>query len=98
MGKLFKILSHTQSFKLFSTVVQNEVKKNTKPCPKQSIFIRTFKFCNKGLIVGSLYYYTAAKGAWGTPEQSQHFICHLNEGFKNLIPLPIRTLMWPDDK
>jgi hypothetical protein len=100
MGKFLKILSHPQSSKLFSTIVQNEIKKNKKPCQKPSVFVRTFTFCNKVLIVGSLFYYTASKGVWGTPEQAQNFICHHChlESFKTLIPLHIRTLMWPNDK
>lgn len=98
MGKVIKILSHSQSSKFYSTIVKNEIKKNKKPCQKPSIFVRGLKFCNKVLIVGSLFYYTASKGAWGTPEQSQNFIAHINDGFKILIPLHIRTLMWPNDK
>lgn len=94
MKKFFKILSHIKSSKCFSTIVQNEIKKK---CPKPSIFIRTFKFCNKVLIVGSLFYYTASKGVWGTPEQTQHFFCNLNNNLKNLLPLHIRTLLWPED-
>lgn len=97
MGCLFKILSHSPSCKFYSTVVQSQAVKSKK-CYKPSIFMRTLKFGNKLLIVGSLFYYTASKGAWGTPEQSQDFLNHINDGFKILIPLHIRTLMWPNEK
>lgn len=73
------------------------IKSSPAKCKRPSIILGAFKFCNKVLIVGSLYYYTGKHGAWGTPEQSQHFIHTLCTGIKRLAPYYITAFFWPDD-
>ena len=75
-------------------------KSNPKPplCRKPSIFIRALKFSNKMLVLASIYYYTASHGAWGTPEESHHFIKTICYGIKKICPYYITAFFWPDDK
>ncbi len=92
MGKVSQILSQyknqTPSFSL---------SRSKSKCQKPSVIIRSLKFGNKILIVGSLFYYTAKKGAWGTPEESREFLNHINEGIFILLPFHVKAL-FSDDK
>lgn len=76
------------------------IKLNPKPvkCQKPSIFIRALKFSNKTLVLASIYYYTATHGAWGTPEESHHFIKTICYGIKKISPYYITAFFWPDEK
>lgn len=104
MKKSIKILSFYHP-RYSSTATSSALPTSTsisKPqvvkCQKPSLFLRAFKFCNKILIVGSLYYYTAKHGAWGSPEDSHKFINSLHRVIRILLPYHIKALIWPKDE
>lgn len=66
------------------------------PCPKTPWIWRFVKFGNKVVIAGSLVYYTARNGAWGTPEESLNFINHFSDHLRVLTPFHIASIIWPD--
>lgn len=74
------------------------IKPKPKKCQRPSFFIRSLKFSNKILIVGSIYYYTGTRGAWGTPDESQHFVTTIYDGIKKIMPYYITAFFFKDDK
>jgi len=84
-----------------STNVPAVVKKENpckpcKPCPPRPFLIYgLFKFCNKALIAGSLIYYTAKQGAWGTQEESYFFLNHCYDNIKLLMPIAAK-IIWSE--
>lgn len=66
-------------------------------CKDTPFWLRSLKFGNKLFIAGSLVYYTGAYGAWGTPDESYHFVNHLYSHFRYMLPYHISAIFWPDN-
>ena len=75
----------------------NAVKALCIPCQKASIMWRSFKFCNKIFLAGSLLYYTSRNGAWGTQEESLEFANKFWSHVQILSPVYIAALIFPDE-
>jgi hypothetical protein len=72
-----------------------EKKKLCPRCRKEPFFWRSMKQVNKAVFTGTLVYYTAKQGAWGTPEESREFLNKLREHIRFIIPFHISNFFWP---